>query len=740
MKNYRSIVNDTRYKETPMKLIKFVLFLFFAANVLIFYGHTEDFKKLSVDQAIKGRLLKPLPQILGWKDDRHYYQYSEGDFFKVNAATGKSELLFESKTGKDLQKNDFYLDDAVDRTVDFNRFLFVKEKTIFMFHREENKLLPLINTSEIPQNPTFSPDGTKIAYTMAGNLFVFELTQKKPIQLTQDGSQDILNGYASWVYYEEILGRRSNYKAFWWSPDSSRIALMKFDQSIVPIFPIYNANGIYGSLERMRYPKPGFPNPKVKIGIVNLKNRQPLWINFVDKDKTDHYLAFPTWNKKGDKLYSQWLNRGQDHIEILVYDLNNRGVRSVYEEKQQEWVEFYENRDLYILENDDLLIRSSKDGWYHIYYISSQGKKKQLTKGEWSVTAVECVDEKTKYIYFSARKEDSTEVDFYKTDYQGKQIKKLTDFKGTHRVKVSPSGHYFLDTYSAINTPPRIELRDNQGKLVRKIEDSRTPEMEAYHLAKGDLFRIKTDDGIELPALWYLPPNLDKSKKYPVIVRVYGGPGSASVGNRYSRSLQTYYLAQEGIITLIVDHRGSGHFGKKGMALMHRHLGKWEMHDYIQVVKYLRTLSFIDSEKIGITGGSYGGYAAAMALTYGADYFQYGIAGAPVIDWKLYDSVYTERYMDTPRENPEGYKNSSVLTYAHQLKGELRITHGTMDDNVHAQNTLQFIDRILDAGKTVELMLYPGERHGIRGNKRSEYNMSSLNFWFKHLLDRRLKN
>ncbi|UCH97803.1 MAG: DPP IV N-terminal domain-containing protein, partial [Candidatus Aminicenantes bacterium] len=519
-----------------------------------------------------------------------------------------------------------------------------------------------------------------------------------------------------------------------------RIVFMRFDQGMVPIFTLYKADGDYGSLERMRYPKPGYPNPEVKIGIVNIETRQIQWINFEDKNKTDHYLAFPTWNKKGDKIYFQWMNRDQDHIEILVYHLKTRGIGLVYEEKQKEWVEFFENGGFYLLSNDDFLIRSSKDGWFHIYYISRKGNQRQLTRGNWSVEKIECVDEKAKYIYFTARKEDSTEIDFYKTDYPGKQVKKLTDFKGTHRVKVSPSGRYFIDRYSAVNIPSRVELRDNRGELVRELGDSYSPEMEEYRLAKGDLFKIKTEDGVELPALWYLPPNLDKSQKYPVVVRVYGGPGSASVRNSYPRGLEIFFLAQEGIINLYVDHRGSAHFGKKGMALMHRQLGKWEMHDYIQVVKYLRTLPFVDSEKIGIVGHSYGGYMAALALTYGSDYFKYGIAASPVIDWKLYDTVYTERYMDIPRDNPEGYKNSSVLTYVHQLKGELRITHGTMDDNVHAQNTLQFIDRALDAEKTVELMLYPGERHGIGDKKWLEYRKANLIFWLKHLLGRNIND
>jgi dipeptidyl-peptidase-4 len=316
----------------------------------------------------------------------------------------------------------------------------------------------------------------------------------------------------------------------------------------------------------------------------------------------------------------------------------------------------------------------------------------------------------------------------------------LTDKAGQHRIKISPAGNYFIDDYSAVEFPSRVDLRTGKGKLIRQLGDSQTPAMATYDLAQKHLFKIKTYDGYDLPAVWLLPPGFDKTKKYPVVFSIYGGPGFSSVMNFYTfrGSLRDHFLAQQGIIVFSVDHRGSGHFGKKGMDLMYRCFGKWEMHDYIEAVKYLRTLPFVDSQRIGITGGSYGGYLTALALTNASDYFQYGIAGASVIDWALYDSIYSERYMDTPRNNEEGYKNASVLSYIDKYKNNtLLITHGTMDDNVHMQHTIQFIDKAEDAGKMFEVMLFPGERHGSRSKRVIEAKME-LDFWLRKFFGKTL--
>ncbi len=710
-------------------------------TTLYLYVYPGELKKLTFEQVYMNqgeKLLKPLPFIPGWADDRNYYEVRDQKIYKVDVRSRKEHLVLDGTKYEKLTAEGLNLLRSADKTDDYRRFLFLKDGDIFFFPVKENTVIRLTNTEEPEENPTFSPDGNKVAYTRAGNLYVCEITTKKEQQLTNDGSEEILNGYASWVYYEEILGRAGNYKAFWWSPDSQKLTFMKFDQSKVPVFPIYRADGIYGELEKQRYPKPGYPNPEVKIATVDVATGNVEWIPMEDKD--DHYLAFPRWNKKSTVVYFQWLNRGQDHLKVLCWDPVAKKISSVYEEQQKTWVDLLDDEDLQLLENGDLLVRSSKSGWFHIYYISKDGNSRPITSGDWTVNSINLVDEKTQQVYFIARKEASTETDFYSVDFSGKQINRLTDQAGTHRVTVSPGGSYFVDEYSSVQFPARMDLRTGKGKLVRQLGDSNTPVMATYDLARKELFRIKTPDGYELPAAWLLPPGFDKTKKYPVVVSIYGGPGASFVMNyfNYRGSFRDHFLAQQGIIVFSVDHRGSGHFGKKGMDLMHRCLGKWEMQDYTEAVKYIRTLPFVDSQRIGITGSSYGGYTTTLALTYASDYFQYGIAGASVIDWALYDSVYTERFMDTPQENPEGYKNASVLSYIDKYKNNsLLITHGTMDDNVHMQNTIQFINAAEDAGKMFELMLFPNERHGSRAKRVIETKME-LDFWLRKFFGKTL--
>jgi len=713
-----------------------IVFIF----LLILTNFIFSAKKITFDQAFQNKgekLFKKLPMVFGWLDNLNYYELKKGKLFKVNVRSGKSKIFIDPSEYKEMKKNGFNLFNSSDKTKDFNRFLFLKNNDIFLFLRKDSKIVQITKTKGIEENPKFSPDGNKIAYSLEGNLFVYDVVNKKNIQLTKDGNGVILNGYASWIYYEEILGRRSRYKAFWWSPDSDKIVFMRFDQTKVPVFTIVSSKGDYGDVEKQYYPKAGYPNPEVQLGIADISSNRVDWMNISNKD---YYLAFPVWNFKSDKIYFQRMNRGQDHLKILVYDLKTKNISQFYDEKQKTWVKLFESKDFHLLKNGDVLIRSSKHGWSHIYYIYKSGRILKITSGDWSVTRINLVNERKKQIYFSAKKEDSTEIDFYRTDFYGRSVKRLTRYNGVHFVNVSPNGNYFIDRYSSLNTPTKVCIMNNKGKLTRDIGDSYSPVIKKYSIPKQELFRIETDDGYKLPIIWWLPPGFDSNKKYPVIIETYGGPESQTVYNSYDyRPLRNFFLAQQGIIVIRVDHRGSGHFGKKGAELMYRDLGKWEMFDYIQVVKYLYKLPFIDKEKIGIEGGSYGGYVTALALTYGSDYFKYGIASFSVIDWRLYDTVYTERYMDTPSENPEGYKRSSVLSYIDKYKGGLRIIHGTMDDNVHMQNTIQFINKVVDSNNPVELMLYPGGKHGFRGKKRLASIKSDINFWLKSFFGKEFK-
>lgn len=699
-------------------------------------------KKLTYEQVYENaepRLFMPLPSVREWLDDAHYLLFERDEkkkttkLFKVEARTGKKTLFLDyDLIQKNLPGN---LPAARHEAFspDYSGLLYTFQNDLYYYSLKTGLLRRLTATPAEEKNPRFSPDGKHLAYTRDNNIFALDIASGLEYQLTADGSETVLNGWASWVYYEEILGRRSRYAAFWWSPDSRRIAFLRFDDSPVPTFPIFGARGTHGELEVQRYPKSGDPNPEVRLGIVTVADRTLVWADI--DERADHYVAWPFWFPDSSTLTFQWMNRDQTEIKIYGVDLQTGKKREIHTENQPSWVEFFE--DLYFLKDrSGFLLLSDVDGWRHLSLYDLEGKLvKRLTEGEWSVTGIELVDEKNRRVFFSGNKGQSTESHLFRVNLDGTGLKRLTGEPGSHRSRVSPEGSYFIDYFSSVTAPSRQDLYRSDGTLVRNLGESRTPLMDEYKLARKELFSIPTEDGGNLPAYWILPPDFDSRKTYPVLFSIYGGPGSSTVSNSYP-PLSSLYFAQEGIILISVDHRGSGHFGKKGMSLMHRQLGKWEMHDLIEAVRWLHQKPFVDRTRIGITGGSYGGYATCMALTYGADYFTHGYARFPVTRWELYDTVYTERYMDRPGDNKEGYEFGSVMTHAEKYRGVLFLSHGAMDDNVHMQNTIQLIDRLMDEGKQFGFMLYPDQRHGYGGKKRDHTNRHYVDFWFTHFLHR----
>jgi len=724
-----------------------VCILWLVVTLLSFGGslaaqNKANLKKISYEQAFqqgKPLLLKPMATIKGWLDDEHYLVEPVGDkkrppkLYKVEAKTGKKTIFLDfaalqEKFPKGLQASRYA---AV--TKDFHSFLYLFKNDLYFFSVKHGKLKRLTATLSPEKNPRFSPDGKLVAFTRDHNLYALNIDKRLEYQLTSDGSETIYNGWASWVYYEEILGRRSHYAAFWWSPDSKKIAFLRFDDSPVPTFPLVHSGGVHPQLELERYPKAGDPNPKVKLGLALVEEGKVIWIDI--GNKIDSYLAWPFWLPDSSQLAFQWMNRDQDKIKIYAFDLATKKSREIYDESQSTWVDFF--KDLYFFKDrSGFLLRSDTDGWSHLYYYDLNGNLKQrLTSGPWSVINIALVDEKSNVVFFQARKNETTESHLWQVKLDGSYLKRITTEPGLHRVLISPKGSYFIDYFTNIHTPLREDLYRRDGTFVRNIDHSRTHWLEKYAIPQKELLFIPCQEGIKLPAYWILPPDFDQNKKYPILFTIYGGPGSMTVTNSYP-SLSSLYLAQEGIIIFSIDHRGSGHFGKQGQALMHRCLGHWEMHDLIEAIKWLKAKSFIDKTKIGITGGSYGGYTTCLALTYGADYFSHGYARSSVTDWKLYDTVYTERYMDKPCENKEGYEMASVLTHAPKLKGVLFLSHGDIDDNVHPQNTIQLMDKLIDLQKPFEFKLYPNQRHGFRGKKRTYSNRDYVNFWFKHFLNR----
>ncbi len=691
-------------------------------------------KKLSFEQAYLAgnpKLLKPLPTVYDCEKDNSYLEKRENKIVKILLPEKEEEVIIDF--GSLEKEANINLQNALAHNKGYSEFILKTNNDLFLYRKGDNKVIRLTNDNAEEKNPVFSPNEKQIAYTKKNNLYILNLLTKKERQLTFDTSHTVYNGYASWVYYEEVLGRASHYRAFYWSPNSKQIVFMRFDDKNIPTFTLFNADGVHGKLEVAHYPKAGDPLPEVKLGIITLQTGKTAWIDStVNKG---NLIAWAKFTGNGEGLLYQRMNRGQDSLEIMFTGTESPSPEKVYSEQQNTWVEFIE--DLYPLgDNTRFIFRSEINGWYHLYLYNYKKKElSQITKGDWSVTDVAFIDKKTETLFFHAGKESSLEKHLYKISFNGKNLTKLTDEPGTHNCTVLKGGKYFLDKYSSVSIPPRLYLYDISKKTKELLANSKLPEMDKYNLGKIELFNIPTEDGYKLPAKWVLPPNFDKRKKYPVIISIYGGPGVAIVKNSFSRrGLGSYFLAQNGIIVLNVDNRGSGHFGKKGKNELFRNLGKREIDDFIEAAKWLRKQSFIDTAKIAITGGSYGGYVTSMALARAGKYFKYGIAKYAVTDWRLYDNIYTERYMDTPSENPEGYKYGSVMNYAGEYNGGMLITHGTMDDNVHMQNTLQLIDKLENLNKDFEVMIYPNQRHGIRFPKYSHSMKLDVKFWFKNLL------
>lgn len=689
------------------------------AGVLFLSSNTQaQLKQLNQQQIFGGQpsLTKPMSMVAGWSDNNHYLEVD---------ATDRKLYSVDLKTGAKT---------AYAPPPKSNVNVFVKDNDIYIqYGKDEAKRLT--NDKDEEKNPLLSPDGKHVGFTRNNDLFSVDTETAKETRYTTDATDVIYNGWSSWVYFEEILGRPTNYRAFWWAPDSKHIAFMRFDDTKVPMFPINGSTGQHGYVEKTRYPKAGDPNPEVRVGFVKTIGGAVVWADFNEKD--DQYFGTPYWSYDGSSLMVQWMNRGQDNLKFYSVNPATGAKKEIYDEKQSSWVDLdYDGRIEYLQDKKHYILKSDKTGWAHFYLYTLEGKLiNPITSGKWQVTDLMHVDEKNKVIYFMARKEASTRTDLYRADYSGKNFKRLTFGDYTHQVQLSPEGSYFITTYSNVATPPKRALLDNTGKIIKELGDSRSADFEQYAFGKTEMISIPTDDGYNLPAVVTYPTNFDQNKKYPVVMSIYGGPNAGTVTDTW-KGTGNQWWAKEGIIQIAVDHRASGQFGKAGVALMHRNLGKWEMKDYITAARWLKAKPWVDNKKLLITGHSYGGYMTCMALTMGANDFDFGYAGAPVTSWELYDTHYTERFMDTPQENPEGYKNGSVLTYVNNYKGLLRIMHGDMDDNVHMQNTIQLIDKLQNANKHFELMIYPGGRHGWGGVKSPHDRAERFRFYYQNLLNR----
>lgn len=689
-------------------------------------------KQLSEAQLLRGArtaITTPLPQVLGWVDDNQLLINK-----KVHPDSAAKVYLVDGKTGKMTPASADLLKKESQPTTSVT----LRGNDIYVTIPGQDAKR-LTQTEETETNPTLSPDQQWVAFTRKNDLYTINIPSGKEYRITNDGTDLILNGYASWVYFEEILGRPTRYRSFWWSPDSKKIVFMRMDDTKVPLFPIYSETGQHGYSENTRYPKAGDPNPTVRIGITPVDGGSVTWADFNEKD--DQYFGMPYWTPDGQQLLVQWMNRGQDQLIIYHVDTRTGSKTPLYKEEQKTWIDLDDQggRITFLPGKKGFILQSDKDGWEQLYWHNMDGTlKNKITSGNnWS-TSVKYIDTLKNVVYFTSRQENSARTDLYRVDLDGKNQLRLTFGDFTHNVSLSTKGTHFISTYSNAGTPDKMALLNNKGKLILELGDAKGADFSTTELAKTEIVRIPSADGLfQLPIRITWPLNYDPAKKYPVMINIYGGPNAGTVRDGWQFSGQTQWWAKEGLIQVAMDHRASGHFGKNGINYMHRNLGNWELKDWITIVKWLRE-NGADSARVGIAGFSYGGYMTCMALTAGAGYFTHGLAGGSVTDWKLYDTHYTERFMDTPAENPDGYAAGSVMTYANQYKGLLRIYHGTMDDNVHMQNSLQLVKKLQDTKKHFEFMLYPGGRHGWGGNQQSHSTNENNSFIYKHLLQKEM--
>jgi dipeptidyl-peptidase-4 len=587
----------------------------------------------------------------------------------------------------------------------------------------------LTNDQETKDDPHFSPDGKRIAFIRNHNIHVLDIETGIIVPLTTDGREHVFVGQFDWAYQEEFASVRTG---FFWAPDGQHIAFFQLDETEVPEFPIVDFVPVENEVQSTRYPKAGEDNSIVRVGVVSIDNPHIVWLDV--GSETDIYIPRIRWLPDSQSLAIYRLNRAQNRLDLLLGDISSGSTRAVLvEEATDGWIDIYD--DLTFLKHGERFIWSSnRDGFKHLYLYDIQGNLiRQLTQGSWEVDSLVAVDEGRGLVYFSAGKENVWDRDLYKVALNGEALTRLTEQEGWHSVDMNPSCEYYLDYFSDFTTPTIVSLHSSDGKLLDDIEpnEALNETLKKYRLSRPDFFSFDTDYGVKLNALMIKPPDFDPSKKYPVLIYVYGGPGSQTVVNAWdtdSRHRQLWHkmLTQNGYIIFTVDNRGTGGRGKDWMKVVYRQLGEAEVQDQIAGVQYLRKLPYVDSTRIGIWGWSYGGYMTSMCILKGADYFKAGIAVAPPTDWRDYDSIYTERYMGKPQDNTEGYIASSAITHAKDLKGKLLLIHGTSDDNVHLSNSMQLVYAFQIAHVPFDLMVYPRELHHIDDHDARLHLFSSM--------------
>lgn len=587
----------------------------------------------------------------------------------------------------------------------------------YIYDLKSKKLQKLTEGGAKQSYATFSPQGSKVAFVRENDLFYVDLEKNEEIRITDDGKWNhIINGFADWVYEEEF----SMSRAFWWAPDGEKIAYIRFDESEVKEFNMQTWGSLYPEDYKFKYPKAGESNSVVSVNLYRLADGKKLAADI--GRETDIYIPRLYWMPDSKQLSIIRMNRLQNKLEILHADVQSGKTNVVLTEESKTYVDINYTDDLTYLADGKTFIRTSeKDGYKHIYHHKLDGSLiRQITSGSWEVLSFLGIDEKSKTIYYSSAEDSPLERHLYSIKLNGKGKTKLSKTTGVHSINFSKDFSYFIDSHSSVKEPLTVELkRAPKGDLVKVLAENSELKQRVSGLTLGEktFFTYKTTDGTDLNAYMIRPHDFDESKKYPVLMFVYGGPGSQTVMNSWigGNEIWMNYLTQKGYIIVSVDNRGTGARGRDFKHITYAQLGKYEVEDQIAGAKYLKTLKYIDGDRIGIWGWSYGGYMSSLSLFMGAEYFKAAIAVAPVTSWRYYDTIYTERYLKTPQLNAAGYDDYSPLSHVDKLSGKYLLIHGTGDDNVHFQNAVELTDALIAANKQFESFYYPNRNHGIYG-------------------------
>ncbi|MGH9145488.1 MAG: S9 family peptidase [Vicinamibacterales bacterium] len=670
---------------------------------------------------------------LAWLNDTHYIwpRPAPGgvDWVKVDASTGAMEPLFDAKQmeraltklasippgeAEQLSRSRDLVFNA-----DKSAVLLTVNDDLYYYTFVANRSTRLTSQPGEEEVPSFSPDGKRVGFVRDGNLFVVDIDPVRERALTTDGGPELRNGRLDWVYEEELYGR-GNTSGYWWSPDSSTLAFLQLDQRPVPEFTVIDHLPYRLGIETWDYPKAGDPNPLVKLGLAAASGGQVRWVDTSKYGATDLLVVNVGWKPDSRSVVYQVQDREQSWLDLNTADRTTGESRTLFRETSKAWVNCGnvgcqdDDGNPIWLKNGAFLWFSERTGWRHLYLHHDNGTAvRPVTTGTWEVRTVHGVDEQNGWIYFSGTERSYIGRDVYRIKLDGTGLKRLSTAEGTHTANFSPGFSFYLDRWSDVHTPPQTRMHHADGRELRLIDANRVTALNEFRHSKPEFLQVKTRDGFVMEAMLIMPPDFRPVRKYHVLQSVFGGAHSQGVRFAWtSENMFFQLLAESGIIVWLCDNRSASGKGAESTWPVFKRLGESELRDIEDGLTWLKQQPYIDGTRIGINGWSYGGFLTSYALTHSKS-FVMGIAGGTVSDWRDYDTIYTERFLQTPQKNPEGYRESSPRFFADKLHGRLMLLHGTIDDNVHVQNTIQFAYELQRAGKPFELMLYPRSRHAV---------------------------